>query len=156
MLSTLFPTLLSLLPLTLALPALSPIAPHLHPRQSPALNTTSDTGVARAGGILNPAAAAEANIRDDTAVRALTSTSIKSADGQCLFVDPLAGDFRQNLIPVVLKACDGSVEQGFDVVSKGKHNDGSTGGVLVVSSAVGFSFFFSEVFLDGEVKADKV
>ena len=102
----------------------------LYPR-----NDTGVIDVARAGGVLNSAAAAEANIRDDTATRAFSSASIKSSDGQCLFVDPTAGDFRENLIPVTLKACDGSTEQQFDLITKGKHNQ-EEGSVLVVSAAV--------------------
>ena len=97
--------------------------------------TTSQIGVARAGGVLNQQAAAEANVRDDTATRAFSAASIKSADGQCLFIDPTAGDFRENLIPVQLKACDGSSNEMFDIITKGKHND-EPGSMLVVSVAV--------------------
>ena len=110
----------------------------LYPR-----NETGEIGVARAGGVLNTDAAAEANIRDDTATRAFSSAAIKSSDGQCLFVDPTAGDFRQNLIPVTLKACDGSTEQQFDFITKGKHNQ-EEGSVLVVSAAVCSSLYLTE------------
>jgi hypothetical protein len=30
---------------------------------------------------------------------------LKDAAGQCLFIDPTAGDFRQNLIPITLQPC---------------------------------------------------
>lgn len=111
----------------------------LYPR-----NDTGEIGVARAGGVLNSAAAAEANIRDDTATRAFSSAAIKSSDGQCLFVDPTAGDFRENLIPVTLKACDGSTEQQFDLITKGKHNQ-AEGSVLVVSAAVSSSLYLARI-----------
>ncbi len=104
----------------------------LYTRQNTSLTAVP---VARAGGVLNPAAAAAANVRDPTATRAFTSASLKTANGQCLFIDPLAGDFRQNLIPVLLKACDGSAGEKFDIVTAGKHND-AKGSTLVVSSLV--------------------
>ncbi|MCJ1266977.1 hypothetical protein MMC22_006862 [Lobaria immixta] len=94
---------------------------------------TSAVAVSRAGLVLNPEAAAEANVRDDTATRAFSSASLKSADDQCLFIDPTAGDFRENLIPVQLKPCDGSAGQKFDVITKGKHN-GVADSILVVST----------------------
>lgn len=89
---------------------------------------------------MNPEAAAEANVRDDTATRAFSSASLKSADGQCLFIDPTAGDFRENLIPVQLKSCDGSAGQKFDIITKGKHNNVADS-MLVVSTVVSFSYF---------------
>lgn len=46
---------------------------------------------------LDPAATEEAHQRDDTATRAFSDVQIKTADGRCLFVDPLSGDFRANL-----------------------------------------------------------
>ncbi|KAK1982961.1 ricin-type beta-trefoil lectin domain-containing protein [Colletotrichum cereale] len=100
----------------------------------PAANPTSPVPVSRAGGTLNPTAAAEAQAFDSTATRAFTKAAIRAPDGRCLSVDPTAGDFRQNLIPVALAACDGTANQQWDVVSKGKHNDGKDNGVLVVSS----------------------
>ncbi|GKT54136.1 ricin-type beta-trefoil lectin domain-containing protein [Colletotrichum tofieldiae] len=100
----------------------------------PAANPTSPVAVSRAGGTLNPTAAAEAHVFDSTATRAFTKAAIRAPNGQCLSVDPTAGDFRQNLIPVALAACDGTPNQQFDVVSKGKHNDGKDNSVLVVSS----------------------
>lgn len=99
-------------------------------------NPTGDAvPVARAGGVLNPEAAAEANVRDDTATRAFSSVSLKSSSGQCLFIDPEAGDFRQNLIPVQLKDCDGSANEKFDIITAGKHND-QPNSILVVSTTV--------------------
>ena len=125
---------LTFLALTTALPTPGPkpepLSHPLYPR-----NATGVFDVARAGGVLNPEAAAEANPRDDTATRAFTSAPIKSSSGQCLFVDPAAGDFRENLIPVTLKTCDGSAEQGFDIITAGKHNQ-AAGSILIVSSVV--------------------
>ena len=118
----------------LLFPPLSPTEPLSHP-----LYPRNVTDVARAGGVLNAAAAAEANVRDDTATRAFTSAAIKSSSGQCLFIDPAAGDFRENLIPVQLKTCDGSAEQGFDIITKGKHNQ-ADGSILIVSSVVCLPF----------------
>jgi hypothetical protein len=96
-------------------------------------NPTSVVSVSRAGGVLNPSAAAEANVFDNTATRAFTGVQVKSADGQCLFIDPTAGDFRENLIPVQLKACDGSANTKFDFITAGKHNNAANS-TLVVSS----------------------
>jgi hypothetical protein len=53
-------------------------------------------------------------------------------------VDATAGDFRENLIPVELKPCDGSEGQNFDVITQGKHNN-VAGFALVVSSLVSTS-----------------
>ena len=160
-----FPTLaFALLALTTALPIPDPkpnpelLFPPLSPTEplSQPLYPRNATGVARvdggtpvatAGGVLNAAAAEEANPRDDTATRAFTSAPIKSSSGQCLFVDPAAGDFRENLIPVQLKTCDGSAEQSFDIITKGKHNQ-AEGSMLVVSSVVCFfSLFIFIIFL---------
>lgn len=101
------------------------------PVQSPSVIVAAPrpTGTA----VLNPEAVAEAQQRDDTATRAFSNVQVKSADGQCLSVDPLAGDFRQNLIPVTVGACDGSPNQKFDVITKGKHNN-IDGTALIVSS----------------------
>ncbi|KAI4121940.1 MAG: hypothetical protein LQ338_006077, partial [Usnochroma carphineum] len=85
------------------------------------------------GGVLNPEAAAEANQRDDTATRAFSSTTIKSSDGKCLFINPQAGDFRENLIPVQLQDCDGSEGEQWDIITKGKHID-QQGAMLAVST----------------------
>ncbi|KAH9899038.1 hypothetical protein F4778DRAFT_182357 [Xylariomycetidae sp. FL2044] len=94
---------------------------------------TDAVPVSRAGGTLQPTAAAESHERDDTATRAFTSVSIQTADGQCLFVDPTAGDFRQNLIPISLVECAGTPNEKFDIITAGKHNDAADS-ALVVSS----------------------
>ncbi|KAI4091041.1 MAG: hypothetical protein L6R37_007807 [Teloschistes peruensis] len=136
----LIPALLSLAPLTIALPTVSnPSLPHpiplfpLRPRNE--TNLAAGTPVSRAGLVLNPEAAAEANPRDDTATRAFTSVNIKTASGECLTIDPTAGDFRQNLIPVALKACSGDVGQKWDVLTQAKHLEQGVGAALVVSGA---------------------
>ncbi|TGO62585.1 hypothetical protein BOTNAR_0111g00020 [Botryotinia narcissicola] len=99
----------------------------------PTSDPTTPLPVSLAGGVLDPSAAAEANEMDNTAVKAFSSVALKDASGQCLFVDPTAGDFRQNLIPITLQACDGSQNQAWDIVTSGKHNN-VPGSVLVVSS----------------------
>ncbi|KEF61113.1 uncharacterized protein A1O9_02678 [Exophiala aquamarina CBS 119918] len=91
----------------------------------------SVVSVSRAGGVLNPSAAAEANPRDDTATRAFSSVSIRSASGQCLFIDRTAGDFRELLIPIVLQPCDGSVGQQWDFITSGKHNNQPNSALIV-------------------------
>ncbi|CAG8983357.1 hypothetical protein HYALB_00000524 [Hymenoscyphus albidus] len=96
-------------------------------------NPTTAVPVSRAGGILQPSAAAEANKKDTTATLAFTSSSLKSSTGECLTIDPLAGDFRQNLIPVTLSACTGAPGQKFDLIAKGLHNNAANS-TLVVSS----------------------
>ncbi|KAG5651820.1 hypothetical protein H0H81_007292 [Sphagnurus paluster] len=76
---------------------------------------------------------------DATATRAATAAQIRSAASPniCLDVSNFrAGDFRFNLVPVALKACDSNVAgQKFDLITKGAHNnvpDGSR--TLIVSS----------------------
>lgn len=101
------------------------------------VNPTEAVPVSRAGSTLNPTAAAEAHQFDNTATRAFTGVQIRSPEGQCLFVDPTAGDFRQNLIPVQLVECTGSPNEKFDIVTAGKHNN-ANGAALIVSSLVGF------------------
>ncbi|OAA36397.1 Ricin B lectin [Beauveria brongniartii RCEF 3172] len=96
-------------------------------------NPTTQVPVSRAGGNLNPTAAAAANQFDTTADRALESINLRASDGRCLSVDPTAGDFRQNLIPVGLATCSEASGQKFDVVTRGKHNDGKDGKALLVS-----------------------
>ena len=66
---------------------------------------------------------------------AFSSPTVKSSDGQCLFIDPTAGDLRQNLTAVQLKACDGGAGEKFDLTTRGKHID-QDGAMLVVSSLV--------------------
>ncbi|KLU89171.1 hypothetical protein MAPG_08145 [Magnaporthiopsis poae ATCC 64411] len=97
-------------------------------------NPTTPVPVSRAGGKLQPSAAAEAQERDGGAQRSLSNVQIRAPDGRCLFVDPTAGDFRQNLIPVAAAPCAGTPNERFDVVTRGKHNDGRAGGSLLVSS----------------------
>ncbi|KAL8360626.1 hypothetical protein RB598_008735 [Gaeumannomyces tritici] len=100
-------------------------------------NPTTPVPVSRAGGTLQPSAAAEAQQRDPTAQRSFTNVQIRTADGRCLSVDPTAGDFRQNLIPVAVSntgGCNGTPNERFDVVTSGRHNDGRQGGSLLVSS----------------------
>ncbi|KAK6342975.1 hypothetical protein TWF718_008353 [Orbilia javanica] len=82
---------------------------------------------------LNEEATREAHQRDDTATRAFSSVPITTGDGKCLFVDPLSGDFRANLLPVQIKDCDGSDGQKWDIITAGKHND-REGAMLVVSA----------------------
>ncbi|KAJ6491399.1 hypothetical protein C8R47DRAFT_1122616 [Mycena vitilis] len=113
--------------------------------QAPAVTTTAKAGtttaatattpikVSGAGGVLVPTAVAESQVKDLTATRAATGAQIKTSDGQCLSIDATAGDFRENLIPVAVKACDGSDGQKFDFITKGVHND-QAGQTLVVSS----------------------
>ncbi|KAM3506273.1 hypothetical protein MY11210_007625 [Beauveria gryllotalpidicola] len=96
-------------------------------------NPTTKVPVSRAGGNLNPTAAAAANQFDTTADRALESVNLRAPDGRCLSLDPTAGDFRQNLIPVGLATCSEDSDQKFDVVTRGKHNDAKDGKALLVS-----------------------
>ncbi|KAI0103850.1 hypothetical protein GGR51DRAFT_561506 [Nemania sp. FL0031] len=96
-------------------------------------NPTEPVPVSGAGGVLQPTAAAEANQRDDSATRAFSSVSIQAPDGRCLSVDPTAGDFRENLIPVSLVACSGTPNEKFDIVTAGEHNNAKNS-ALVVSS----------------------
>lgn len=98
-------------------------------------NPTTPLPVSRSGGSLNPGAAAEANQRDDTAARAFSNVSIKAPNGACLFIDPTAGDFRQETIPIALKPCDGSPNEKWDFLTSGKHVSGANV-TLVVSSLV--------------------
>lgn len=103
---------------------------------------TGVTSVSRAGGVLNPTAVAEAQAFDKTATRFFESVSIQSSDGRCLSVDPTAGDFRENLIPVALVACKKEPAQRFDIITKGKHNDGTQGKSALISSVL-VSFLIS-------------
>ncbi|KAL7935594.1 hypothetical protein V8C35DRAFT_258259 [Trichoderma chlorosporum] len=96
-------------------------------------NPTTPVPVSRAGGTLNPSAVAESNEFDTTAVRPLESVNVRAADGRCFFIDPTAGDFRENLIPIGLATCSEDASQKFDVVTKGAHDDGTAGEALLVS-----------------------
>lgn len=60
---------------------------------------------------------------------------MQTSDGQCLFVDKLSGDFRANLTPVQVAACDDSDGQKWDIITSGEHND-QAGTMLVVSTLV--------------------
>lgn len=87
-----------------------------------------------AGNKIDQTATEEAQQRDDTAVRAVSNTKIRASNGQCLSVDPTAGDFRMNLIPVALTDCNDPTT--WDIITSGKHNDGSGGdAALIVSTA---------------------
>jgi len=85
------------------------------------------------GVTLNPAAVAEAQQRDNTATRAFSATQIKTTSGQCFFVDPASGDFRENLTPVQVTNCNGSAGEQWDIITQGKHND-QPGFALIVST----------------------
>ncbi|KAK4250613.1 hypothetical protein C7999DRAFT_11628 [Corynascus novoguineensis] len=100
------------------------------------VNPTDPVPVSRAGGILQPTAAAESHQRDAEAKRAFSGVSIRAPNGQCLFVDPTAGDFRQNLIPVSLVDCTGAPNEKWDVITEGRHNrpDPNRPAALVVSA----------------------
>lgn len=54
-------------------------------------------------------------------------------------MDPTTGDFRENLIPVTIAACDGSAGQKFDIITAGAHNN-VKGTALIVSTQV-FTIF---------------
>lgn len=64
--------------------------------------------------------------------------SLQTASGDCLTIDPFAGDFRENLIPVTTAACNGSAGQQWDVITAGVHNN-VPGAALFVSSDVRFA-----------------
>ncbi|KAL0578681.1 hypothetical protein V5O48_003301 [Marasmius crinis-equi] len=115
--------------------------------QAPATTTASGakaTGTAK----LDEAAVKEAHVRDDTATRAFSGVQVKTSDGQCLNVDPLSGDFRENLIPITIGACDGSDNQKFDVITQGKHNN-VDGAALIVSSLTQGCLNFDDRRADG-------
>ncbi|KAK4447067.1 hypothetical protein QBC34DRAFT_330474 [Podospora aff. communis PSN243] len=93
-----------------------------NPGAIPTTNPTTPVPVSRAGGTLNPSAAAKAHQRDPTAVRTFSNVEIRAPNGQCISVDPTAGDFRQNLIPVALVDCSGAPNEKWDVIERGRHN----------------------------------
>ncbi|KAH8749268.1 hypothetical protein BGZ57DRAFT_138624 [Hyaloscypha finlandica] len=117
---------------SLSSPAVSAIAGEVIIK-SDTSNPSTPVPVSGAGGTLKPSSAAEANKRDDTATRAFTGVSLKAANGQCLFINPTAGDFRQNLVPVNLQPCTGSLNEKFDLITAGIHNN-TPNTTLVVSS----------------------
>jgi len=106
-----------------------------------AATATTPIAVSGAGGTLNPTAVAEAQVFDKTATRAATGAQIKTSDGQCLSVSATAGDFRENLIPIAVEACDGSEGQKFDFITKGVHNN-QADSTLIVSSLTNGCFNF--------------
>lgn len=100
-------------------------------------NKLIGTGVAGpnttgAGNKIDQTATEEAQQRDDTAVRAVSNTKIRAPNGQCLSVDPTAGDFRMNLIPIALTDCTNPTT--WDLITSGKHNDGSGGDAALIVS----------------------
>jgi hypothetical protein len=101
----------------------------------PDFNPTTPVPVSRAGGELQPSAVAQAQAFDNTATRAFTAVSLKASNGQCLFIDPTAGDFRENLIPIAVQDCNGSANEKFDFITQGAHNNAQNS-TLVVSSLV--------------------
>ena len=121
------------IPSAVSLPAATTSPPPIS--AAPAENPTSPVPVSGAGGAFDPSAAAKAHQFDSTATRERQSVHIRSSrDGRCLSVDPTAGDFRQNFIPVGMAECDEEdARQKFDIVTKGMHNDGRLGKALVVS-----------------------
>lgn len=96
--------------------------------------TTESAPVSGAGNKIDQTATEEAQQRDDTAVRAVSNTKIRAPNGQCLSVDPTAGDFRMNLIPVALTDCSNPTT--WDLIISGKHNDGSGGDAALIVSTV--------------------
>jgi len=96
-------------------------------------NPTTPVPVSRAGGTLQPSAAAQAHQRDAAATRAFSNVEIRAPNGQCLFIDPTAGDFRQNLIPVQLVDCSGTPNEKFDIITSGKHNNAQESALIVSS-----------------------
>jgi len=98
-----------------------------------ASTTTAAAAPALTSVTLDAAAVAESQVRDNTATRAFSAATLKTSDGQCLTVNPNSGDFRENLIPVEIQACDGSAGQNWDVITAGVHND-QPGNALFVSS----------------------
>ncbi|KAI1627449.1 hypothetical protein EDD37DRAFT_656369 [Exophiala viscosa] len=126
----------NIIPTSIVVVAQTTTAPITSPPTSLAATTTASASVisvSRAGVVLDPSAAAEANPRDDTATRAFSSVAIKSSSGLCLFVDPAAGDFRENLIPIILEPCDDSANQEWDLITSGVHNN-QPNSTLIVSS----------------------
>lgn len=95
----------------------------------------------RAVARLNQQAFAEAQQRDAAATRAFSNVQIRTADGRCLFVDKLSGDFRANLTPIQVADCGATDGQAWDVITSGRHND-RPGQMLVVSALTQACFNF--------------
>ncbi|KAJ7054462.1 hypothetical protein C8F01DRAFT_1163462 [Mycena amicta] len=100
-----------------------------------AVDPNAPIKVSGAGGTLNPTAVAESQKKDLTATRAVSGVTIKDSAGQCLSVDVTTGDFRENLVPVQLKNCDGSDGQKWDFITSGAHNNAKDS-TLIVSSLI--------------------
>ncbi|KAJ7022468.1 hypothetical protein C8F04DRAFT_1012428 [Mycena alexandri] len=109
----------------------------LTPRATKTSTTATKIAVSGAGGFLNPTAVAKSQVKDLTATRAATGVQIQDSTGQCLSIDPTAGNFRENLIPVAVKDCDGSEGQKFDFVTKGAHIDQANSALIVSSLTQG-------------------
>jgi hypothetical protein len=147
---------------SVSIPPTSSSAPVPSPAQVPVRPTAGIATGVKLGVKLDAAAVAEAHQRDNTATRSFTGVAIKvsasqthstrttpdriiqTSDGQCLFVDPTSGDFRENLTLVQIKPCNGSDGQKWDVITAGKHND-QPGFALIVSSQVANSRLRSSV-----------
>ncbi|KAK3997340.1 hypothetical protein QBC44DRAFT_303541 [Cladorrhinum sp. PSN332] len=108
------------------------------PAGVPTANPTEAVPVSR-GGDLQPTAAAQSHQRDEGATRAFSDVTIRAPNGECLFIDPTAGDFRQNLIPVQFVPCTGAANEKFDVITQGKHNNSPDNelNALIVSTLTG-------------------
>ena len=72
---------------------------------------------------------------------------IQTSNGQCLFVDKLSGDFRANLTPVQVAACDDTDGQKWDIITGGQHND-QAGTILIVSTLVSDFPTHLQIFAD--------
>ncbi|KAJ3904413.1 hypothetical protein F5879DRAFT_955056 [Lentinula edodes] len=101
--------------------------------EAAATSSTASAPASTGTTVLDPAAVAQAQVRDDTATRAFSAAEIQTSDGQCLSVDANSGDFRENLIPITAQACDGSSGQQWDVITSGVHNN-VNGTALIVST----------------------
>ncbi|KAJ3850754.1 hypothetical protein EV368DRAFT_44667 [Lentinula lateritia] len=98
-----------------------------------ATSSTASAPASTGTTVLDPAAVAQAQVRDDTATRAFSAAEIQTSNGQCLSVDANSGDFRENLIPITVQACDGNAGQQWDVITSGVHNN-VNGTALIVST----------------------
>ncbi|KAK3313738.1 hypothetical protein B0H66DRAFT_629730 [Apodospora peruviana] len=112
-----------------------------------AANPTEPVPVSGARSVLDPTAAAQSHQKDEGATRAFTGVQIRDPNGQCLFIDPTAGDFRQNLIPVSTVDCTGAANEKFDIITSGKHNNKANSALIVSSLTNGCISF------DGRRKA---
>lgn len=97
--------------------------------------TQAGLPVKGAKGKLKPDSAAEANPPESGTKKAFTAVQLKSG-GKCLFVDPLAGNFRQNLIPARMAECDGTKSQKFNLETTGKHIKDKTGENALIRSVL--------------------